>query len=165
MAPCAGDGSVGVFGVSGSYMLNRGRGVISGGSADGPKDEIWRQNTVVNFEQGRAHCLGVDNSNGNDPFILDFSNLGALKKVCVDHGYDSNCDAWASEPTFRAEGVMFSLLGYADPATLRRWFEALGDGGEVVDALQVRPWGASDGQVIDRYGVQWLIGFEGAEEA
>ena len=87
--------SVGVFGVSGSYMLDRGRGVISGGSADGPKDEIWRQNTVVNFEQGRVHCLGVDNSNGNDPFILDFSNLGALKKVCVDHGYDSNCDAWA----------------------------------------------------------------------
>jgi hypothetical protein len=22
------------------------------------------------------------------------------------------------------------------------------------------PWGASDGQVIDRYGLHWLIGFE-----
>jgi hypothetical protein len=24
----------------------------------------------------------------------------------------------------------------------------------------MRPWGASDGQVIDRYGLHWLIGFE-----
>ena len=30
----------------------------------------------------------------------------------------------------------------------------------VVDDLQKRPWGASDGQVIDRYGRHWLIGFE-----
>ena len=26
----------------------------------------------------------------------------------------------------------------------------------------MRPWGASDGQVIDRNGLHWLIGFEGA---
>jgi PhnB protein len=31
------------------------------------------------------------------------------------------------------------------------------------DDLQTRPWGASDGQVIDRYGLRWLIGFEGGE--
>jgi PhnB protein len=30
----------------------------------------------------------------------------------------------------------------------------------VVDDLQRRPWGASDGQVRDRYGVRWLIGYE-----
>jgi PhnB protein len=34
------------------------------------------------------------------------------------------------------------------------------DGGTVVDDLQQRPWGAFDGQLIDRYGVHWLIGFE-----
>ena len=34
-------------------------------------------------------------------------------------------------------------------------------GGRVLDDLQKRPWGASDGQVIDRYGLRWLIGFEG----
>jgi hypothetical protein len=37
------------------------------------------------------------------------------------------------------------------------------EGGRVVDHLQTRPWGASDGQVIDRYGLHWLIGFEGDE--
>jgi PhnB protein len=36
----------------------------------------------------------------------------------------------------------------------------LSEGGRVVDDLQVRPWGASDGQVVDRYGLHWLIGFE-----
>jgi PhnB protein len=29
-----------------------------------------------------------------------------------------------------------------------------------VDGLQTRPWGASDGQVIDRYGLHRLIGYE-----
>jgi len=28
-----------------------------------------------------------------------------------------------------------------------------------MDELQTRPWGASDGQVIDRYGLHWLIGY------
>ncbi len=60
----------------------------------------------------------------------------------------------------RCEGLMLSLLGAAEPATLTSWFSALAEDGEVVDDLQVRPWGASDGQVIDRYGLHWLIGFE-----
>lgn len=63
----------------------------------------------------------------------------------------------------RIEGMMLSLLGTADPKTLRRWFSRLSEGGRVVDDLQKRPWGASDGQVIDPYGLHWLIGFEGEE--
>ncbi|HEX3958817.1 MAG TPA: hypothetical protein VHZ03_19680 [Trebonia sp.] len=55
---------------------------------------------------------------------------------------------------------MLSLLGTADAATLKDWFSRLSERGRVVDDLQVRPWGASDGQVIDRYGLHWLIGFE-----
>ena len=55
---------------------------------------------------------------------------------------------------------MLSLLGAADASTLKDWFTRLSKGGRVVDDLQVRPWGASDGQVIDRYGLHWLIGFE-----
>ncbi|HVV48400.1 MAG TPA: hypothetical protein VHO06_01960 [Polyangia bacterium] len=59
---------------------------------------------------------------------------------------------------------MLSLLGTADAGTLRDWFACLADGGTVVDDLQRRPWGAFDGQVIDRYGVHWLIGFEADAE-
>ncbi len=70
-------------------------------------------------------------------------------------------DVAGDEKPVRCEGLMLSLLGTAPPSTLRDWFSRLSDGGEVVDDLQVRPWGDSDGQVIDRYGIHWLIGFEG----
>jgi PhnB protein len=72
-------------------------------------------------------------------------------------------DVAGDERPLRSEGMMLSLLGTADPPTLRTWFSRLGEGGRVVDDLQKRPWGASDGQVIDRYGLHWLIGFEGDE--
>lgn len=85
----------------------------------------------------------------------------------VAHGYLASgpvalfaSDATGDEPAFRSEGMLLSLLGTADPATLRTWFARLAEGGRVVDDLQVRPWGASDGRVVDRYGVPWLIGFE-----
>jgi PhnB protein len=72
-------------------------------------------------------------------------------------------DAVGEEPVFRAEGMMLSLLGTARPSVLRSWFATLADGGRVVDELQRRPWGATDGQVVDRYGLHWLIGFEGED--
>jgi PhnB protein len=72
-------------------------------------------------------------------------------------------DAAGDEQPVRSEGLMLALLGTADPSTLRTWFSRLSEGGRVVDDLQTRPWGASDGQVIDRYGLHWLIGFEGNE--
>lgn len=69
-------------------------------------------------------------------------------------------DVTGGEPAFRAEGLLFSLLGTADPATLHRWFARLAEGGRIVDDLQQRPWGAHDGQVIDQFGLSWLIGYE-----
>ncbi|HEY7044929.1 MAG TPA: hypothetical protein VH419_14770 [Nocardioidaceae bacterium] len=85
----------------------------------------------------------------------------------IAHGYLAEgpvslfvADVTGDEPPFRCEGMMLSLLGTAAPSTLQTWFTRLSEGGRIVDDLQVRPWGASDGQVIDRYGVHWLIGFE-----
>jgi PhnB protein len=85
----------------------------------------------------------------------------------VAHGYLAEgpvalfgSDVSGDERPVRSEGMMLSLLGTAGPSTLRTWFSRLSEGGRVVDDLQTRPWGASDGQVIDRYGLHWLIGFE-----
>ena len=75
----------------------------------------------------------------------------------------SGADVSGDERPVRTEGMMLALLGTAAPSTLRTWFSRLSEGGRVVDDLQRRPWGASDGQVIDRYGLHWLIGFEGDE--
>lgn len=85
----------------------------------------------------------------------------------IAHGYLTGgpvslfaADVAGDEQPFHGGGLMLSLLGTADPATLRAWFAALADGGRVVEDLQPRPWGASDGQVVDRHGLHWLIGFE-----
>jgi PhnB protein len=70
-------------------------------------------------------------------------------------------DAAPDEDSFvPTGGLMFALLGAASPSTLSDWFQRLAEGGTVVDDLQTRPWNASDGQVRDRYGILWLIGFE-----
>ncbi len=71
-------------------------------------------------------------------------------------------DVAGDEASFEARGLLMSLLGAARPETAHAWFAALGDGGHVVSELQQRPWGASDGQVVDRFGVPWLLGYEPA---
>ena len=71
-------------------------------------------------------------------------------------------DAAAGQATVRFEGLMLSLLGTAEPAVLHEWFDQLADGGRVIDPLAPKPWGASDGQVMDRHGLHWLIGYEPA---
>lgn len=58
-------------------------------------------------------------------------------------------------------GVLFALLGTAEPTVLETWFARLADGGRVVDDLQLRAWGDHDGIVTDRFGVSWLIGYQG----
>ena len=70
-------------------------------------------------------------------------------------------DAAGDEPAVRVEGNLFSLLGTAEPAELERWFAALAEGGEVIDPLALKPWGDHDGQVRDRFGLTWLIGYTG----
>ena len=69
-------------------------------------------------------------------------------------------DAAAGEKSVLLEGVMLSLLGAAERSVLHEWFDKLAVGGHVVDPLAPKPWGASDGQVIDRHGLHWLIGYE-----
>jgi PhnB protein len=88
----------------------------------------------------------------------------------IAHGYLTGgavalfgADVSGDERPLRSEGLMLALLGTAAPSTLRTWFSRLSEGGRVVDDLQARSWGASDGRVIDRYGLHWLIGFEGDE--
>ena len=74
-------------------------------------------------------------------------------------------DAGTGDDAFVARGIMLSLLGTTDPSTLHRWFDRLSQGGSTVQPLQERGWGASDGQVIDRFGVHWLIGYEAQTSA
>lgn len=69
-------------------------------------------------------------------------------------------DATGEEDAVSMTGVSIALLGTADGPSLTRWFHALSRDGNVLDPLQERPWGAYDGQVVDQFGVRWLIGYE-----
>ena len=69
-------------------------------------------------------------------------------------------DAPAGGKSVRFEGLMLSLLGTTEPGVLHEWFDKLADGGSVIDPLAPKPWDGSDGQVIDRHGLHWLIGYE-----
>ena len=72
-------------------------------------------------------------------------------------------DAGPDEDGFSSTGLLFALLGTAEEDVLRRWFAALAAGGRVVQPLEERPWHAWDGQVRDRFGLTWLIGWEPAD--
>jgi PhnB protein len=71
-------------------------------------------------------------------------------------------DTGGGEASFGSSGLFLALLGTASPDTLRGWFDALAEGGTVLDPLQERAWGDWDGQLQDQFGVTWLVGFEAA---
>ncbi|WP_166876644.1 MULTISPECIES: VOC family protein [unclassified Salinibacterium] len=54
-----------------------------------------------------------------------------------------------------------SLSGDDDSA-LRGYWERLSEGGTVSMPLEKAPWGDSFGQLVDKYGVSWLVNIAGA---
>jgi PhnB protein len=59
-------------------------------------------------------------------------------------------------------GGSISISG-GDEATVRGWFDALAEGGEVHMPLQEQVWGELFGQCADRFGITWLVNV-GSEE-
>lgn len=59
------------------------------------------------------------------------------------------------------EGFSVSLSG-DDDATLRSYWERLAEGGQVVEPLEMAPWGDSFGMLVDRFGVSWVVNIAGS---
>jgi PhnB protein len=57
------------------------------------------------------------------------------------------------------ENVMVSLSG--DDDDLREHFAKLSEGGKVTVPLEKQMWGDEFGQLIDRFGVSWLVNISG----
>jgi len=104
---------------------------------------------------------------GGDLTLHTFSDFGRTDgpRQAIAHGILSGpvdlfgADVAETERAEEVRGVLFSLLGTADPATMSAWFAALSVSGTVVDPLREREWGDHEGQVTDRFGLSWLIGF------
>ncbi len=86
--------------------------------------------------------------------------FGMLKGEVTLFAFDAGDEETAPRPM---EGCLLTILG-DDPARYTGWFTALSEGGDVIDALQRRPWGDYDGTVRDRFGVMWLIGYSGGAQ-
>lgn len=56
--------------------------------------------------------------------------------------------------------ISVSLSG-EDEAELRRYWDGLIDGGNVVEPLAQAPWGDSFGMVVDRFGTFWMVNIAG----
>lgn len=115
--------------------------------------------------QALEHWRGVFGGEVRIATYADFSRTDGPADA-VAHGQLTGglqlfaADASETDEPFASTGLLFSLLGADEPDVLRHWFDALAEGGTVVDPLQQRPWGDWDGTVRDAFGVTWLIGFE-----
>lgn len=58
-------------------------------------------------------------------------------------------------------GYSVSLSG-DDEATLRRYWDALSDGGTITMPFEKAPWGDTFGMLTDKFGVNWLVNANGA---
>jgi PhnB protein len=106
---------------------------------------------------------------GGELHTMDYAQAGRHDgpRDAIAHGQligpvaIAGADAGADDDAVQMSGMFLSLLGAADATTLTSWFDQLSAGGRVIDALQKRPWGDYDGTLVDRYGIRWLIGFQG----
>ncbi|MGZ5417656.1 MAG: hypothetical protein ACXWDI_10775 [Nocardioides sp.] len=72
----------------------------------------------------------------------------------------------APTPYLHFPGTAREALTFtAGPATLRTWSPASPQAVGSWTTCSPGPWGASDEQVIEPYGLHWLIGFEVDESA
>ena len=61
------------------------------------------------------------------------------------------------------DNVSVSISGGQDDAeSMRGWFAALSEGGEVRQPLEPAPWGDEFGMFVDRFGIAWLVNIAGA---
>jgi PhnB protein len=74
--------------------------------------------------------------------------------------------------TFEGPGVLFyasdnhdaepmrgsaHMLMMTDRQQTKQLFERLSQGANVTTPLGIQPWGAYDGKLTDRFGVQWML--------
>jgi PhnB protein len=67
-----------------------------------------------------------------------------------------------SMTTTVGDNMSISLSG-EDDAELRGYWEKLIEGGQVVQPLEVAPWGDAFGMVTDKFGIHWMVNITAAK--
>ena len=68
-------------------------------------------------------------------------------------------DGMPGTPIDHGNGIYLSI-GLNDEGQARAIFDQLGEGGRITMPLEVQFWGALFGQVMDKFGVSWMINCE-----
>jgi PhnB protein len=63
----------------------------------------------------------------------------------------------------KAAKIDLSLSG-SDEAKLKKYFDALSEGGNVQMPLEKQFWGDTFGMLTDKYGIEWMINVNAAKE-
>ncbi|QBX55487.1 VOC family protein [Nocardioides seonyuensis] len=60
------------------------------------------------------------------------------------------------------DNISISISGdQAEAESLRGWFAALAEGGEVRQPLEPAPWGDEFGMLVDKFGIGWMVNITG----
>ncbi|QHT57363.1 VOC family protein [Cellulomonas sp. H30R-01] len=130
-------------------------------------------NPYLNFRTGTREVMEFYQSVfGGELNVSTFADLGAAQDPAeadlVMHSQLTTPDLtlMAADVPPRmdlASGSTISVsLSGDDDAKLRGWYDALADGGTVLEPLTVAPWGDAFGMVVDRFGTTWLVNISGS---
>lgn len=87
------------------------------------------------------------------------AHIALPRGPCMLMGTDVIGDA---AKDFRAGNNSYIVLAPDDAAEAKRVFDGLSAGGRVEMPLQATEWAEQYGICVDRFGVQWMISYEGA---
>ena len=68
-------------------------------------------------------------------------------------------DGMPGSPIDHGNGIYLSI-GLNDEVQARSIFDQLGEGGRITMPLEIQFWGALFGQVMDKFGISWMINCE-----
>jgi len=132
-------------------------------------------NPYLNFKDNAREALEFYHSIfGGELTVSSFGDFGAVQDPAdtdkVMHGQltgEAGLTLMAADTpssmTFREPaGISVSLSG-DDDATLRRYWERLLEGADIVEPLEVAPWGDAFGMLVDRFGIAWLVNIAGPD--
>jgi PhnB protein len=91
---------------------------------------------------------------GGDPAIAEKVMHGQLETPA---GYTLMASDLAPGMPFNPGNTITISLSGDDQDELSGYFEKLADGGQVTMALEKQMWGDVYGQLIDRFGVAWMV--------
>lgn len=99
-----------------------------------------------------------------DPNAGEMANMVMHSHMKAPGGIEIMISEGGPGDSRNGNGPVDLALHTEDPSEQERHFNALAEGGEIRMPLGDVPWGARYGEVVDRYGIRWLLNCELSDE-